>query len=174
MPQHKKQIPVVGLYPALRADLIQFIKRRRPTFHGYEWQLEEMCMWAIQPKTCAELNITNPLADYYVSNPDLTLAVLTFIRKLWFGKHSRSRRIQNFLATTTGFRVFRDQREKWQWSMTDGEIATGFELATGEAVTMEDVIKARKALAARIKRGQKLGPPMQWVKGGKTLKKPSV
>jgi hypothetical protein len=56
-------------------------------------------------------------------DPDLTLAVLAFIRKRWFGRRSKSPRIQQFLATTTGFRVFQHSKEKVQWSMTDGEIA---------------------------------------------------
>lgn len=54
--------------------------------------------------------------------------------------------------------------------MTDGEVATAFELSTKEKVSEELVEKARKALAGRIEEGKRVSPwDLAW-QGGERLK----
>ncbi len=179
MPQNKLQPKKAGnAYPALRADIIHFIKRwKGPAFTIHESGLRELCMWATEPERWLRPGVLTPeslVREYILPEPELTFALLAFIHKKWIGRNTKSQRIQNFLATHDGFKPLPDSRPKWQWKMTDGEIATGYQTATEEEVGVEDVVKARKALTLRINRGLKFGPYPQRIKGGKTYKKPSV
>lgn len=134
-------------------------------------------MWATEPERWLQHGCLTPdslVQQHLLPEPDLTLALLSFIRKKWIGRNTKSQRIQNFLITHDAFAALPHSSPKRQWGLTDCEVATGFETATNEQVAVGDVVKARKSLARRVAHGIKCGRFPLWVRGGKTSKKPSV
>lgn len=175
MPQIKKKVPVVGIYPALRADAVRFVETWKgwddcPDVMVSETHLGVLANVAIEPTWVGRGISADAFARWYKSAPDFVLAFMTEMRKCWRRNNSPSARLQAFLALHTCMKPHAHQKEAAQWDLTDGELATAFELSTKEPVSEELVEKARKALAGRIEKGKRLSPwDIAW-QGGERLR----
>ncbi|MGH7969689.1 MAG: hypothetical protein ACREIC_13275 [Limisphaerales bacterium] len=159
----------------LRAEVIGFVSRWPDTSVEISEQvLSSLCYMAVATEHWRKLNmLCEACLDLLARKPDFTFAFLNFVRDNWSGRASKSRRIQNFLALEYSFSPLPGHSEKGQREMTDGETATGFETSTKEAVSVNDVTKARKGLIRRIRKGQRFGDSMGLIQGGKKMRKPS-
>lgn len=166
---------MVGIYPALRADAVQFVESWKgwadsPAMVVSESHLEILAHVAIEPTRVGRIISADAFARWYKAAPDFVLAFMTEMRKCWRRNNSPSARLQGFLALHTCMKPHAHQRKKEQWDLTDGEVATAFELSTKEKVSEELVEKARKALAGRIEEGKRVSPwDLAW-QGGERLK----
>lgn len=181
--QTRIEIPTVGsAFPFLQAKLLAWVKEwPDETLTVTTSQLEALCRIATAPQ-----RVTPELVGgFYLSAPDFVLAVLTKARHEW-RKLDKSKfgRAKKFVATNSTFKPL-DNFPARPWckikghseAATDGDVAQAFEIATGEPVNAELVTKARKKVAAEVKRGialhAKLTKPAA-AKGGKKLRKASV
>ena len=102
---------------------------------------------ATVPKTFLERGL--------VAAPKLTRDVLAAAQKFAF-KSSKSRRLMRFMAAGEPIQYQAGKKPLDVWEAHDGELARGYTNATGEPVTVADVVKARRELAREIKRGEKI------------------
>jgi len=96
-------------------------------------------------------------ARLYSAEPDFVLSVLAFIRRRWKPlRTTKARRLFHFMADASKYFVkpLPHQKPRCISNCSDGEIATAFANTPGGApVELGDVTKARKAVAAAVKKG---------------------
>ncbi len=128
-----------------------------PDHEVLESLLSDLALIAVEPtgKLVREVVPQATLFKFYANAPDLTLAVLVKARAIWF-KDSKATRLWRWLASNEGIQPLPHKPRVSVWECTDCQLATGYELATDEPVSPFQVEKARKRLAADIKRGKRM------------------
>ena len=186
--QRRVEIPVVGVWPALRHVVLPLVHEHRaeagallkaagpqtrtcetyrpkrstriepvPSGEVIDDLLAMLARLAVAPQGNLVRSTTPPslLFDRFAVAPNLTLAVLTKARKAWF-KSGKAAGLWRWLASNEGVQPLAHQAKRTVWECTDGELALGYETATAEPVEPCDAEKARKKLAADIRKGEKL------------------
>jgi hypothetical protein len=152
-----------GFAVIFKKDALQFVSRWHKPMPVHEMWIHSIEIMAADPKFYSQFS-SGEFWICYLDNPDLAAALLNFLRKKWSKlEKSKAGKLKKFLSQNSAIKwergfVARPDRlgNVSLWSLQDGELATAFEHSPGgEVVTIEDVVKARKWVAANIRAGEK-------------------
>lgn len=147
-----------GFAVIFKKDALQFVSRWQKPLSVHKNWIDLIEIVAADPVIFRKAFAHN-FASAYSWNPDLAAALLHFMRQKWARlENSKAGKLKRFLAQNSAIkweRGFGERPDKFGnnslWHLQDGELATAFEhSAGGEAVTIDDVVKARKWVARNI------------------------
>ena len=166
--QKRIDVKTRGIATIFRKDALQFVQRWQARWHKPEhvqggWIKEIETVAACHPHWPAHM-ANEDLVGAYRQAPDLTAGLLDFLRQKWARlERTKTGRLKKFLSGNTA--------TKWQpgfgarpdslgyvslWDLQDGELAVAFENSPGGGVvSIEDVVKARRWVAANQLAGKK-------------------
>jgi hypothetical protein len=159
--QKRIDAPFRGYAVIFKKDALRFVLRWREPMRVSKSWIDGIEMAAASPNDDFCKNVFKRL---YSQAPNLAAALLNFLRQKWSRlEKSKAGKLKKFLSQNThtkwerGFGAPADQGgDVSLWDLQDGEIAIAFEKSPGgQLVTIEDVCKARKWVAANIRAGEK-------------------
>ncbi len=180
MSKPKTEVPCVGIWPALKSSIFPLAKAHRedaaalvklagprvrisypsgksepvPSMEVLDSMLMLLTMTAVEPG--GKMAPKDFLLACYEAAPNLTLALLVKVRKKWF-KQSKAAKLWRWMASTGGFRTDAHKVKLFSvWDCADCDLVRAYELAhKGEAVEVDDVMKARRSLASAVRAGER-------------------
>ena len=153
-----------GFAVIFKKDALQFVRQWRKPITVHKSWVDTIEIMAADPAIFVK-RLTQDFAGAYEYEPDLAAALLNFMRRKWANlEKSKAGKLKKFIATTPAIKSWRGCGAKRvdrngmvsKSDLQDGELATAFQNSTdGKPVTTDDVVKARRWVAANIKAGEK-------------------